>query len=133
VTRDFQPGPAAIDTRRCGDITYIPTQEGWLYLATVIDIASRRVVGWATADHLRTELVADALRAAWRTRRPSGPVVFHSDRGCQYTSREFALLAGEFDVDCRWDALVSAGTVSLFAPVPARIGQPRLTRSDSCL
>ncbi|WP_326570065.1 IS3 family transposase [Actinacidiphila glaucinigra] len=76
----------------------IATEEGWLYLATVIDIASRRVVGWATADHLRTELVADALRAACRTRRPAGPVMFHSDRGCQYTSHEFALLAAEFDV-----------------------------------
>ncbi|WP_331730518.1 IS3 family transposase (plasmid) [Kitasatospora sp. NBC_00070] len=95
VLRDFQPDPGAVDTRWCGDITYIPTQEGWLYLATVIDIASRRVVGWATADNLRTELVADALRAACRTRRPAGPVVFHSDRGCQ---GEFALLAGEFDV-----------------------------------
>ncbi|MGW3248829.1 IS3 family transposase [Streptomyces sp. NPDC001070] len=50
VLRDFQPDPAAVDTRWCGDITYIATEEGWLYLATVIDIASRRVVGWATAD-----------------------------------------------------------------------------------
>ncbi|ROR38176.1 IS3 family transposase [Kitasatospora cineracea] len=98
VLRGFQPDPQAIDTRWCGDITYIPTDEGWPYLATVIDIASRRVVGWATADHLRTELVADALRAACRTRRPTKPVVFHSDRGCQYTSRKFAVLASEFNV-----------------------------------
>ncbi|MEU9132590.1 DDE-type integrase/transposase/recombinase [Kitasatospora sp. NPDC048540] len=74
------------------------TEEGRLHLATVIDIASRRVVGWATADHLRTGLVADALQAACRTRRPDGPVIFHSDRGCQYTSREFAELAVDFDV-----------------------------------
>ncbi|MFD0274210.1 IS3 family transposase [Kitasatospora sp. NPDC127111] len=98
VLRDFEPDPTALDVRWCGDITYIATEEGWLYLATVIDIASRRVVGWATADHLRTELVADALRAACRTRRPNGPVIFHSDRGCQYTSREFAYLASEFGV-----------------------------------
>ncbi|MFE9614340.1 IS3 family transposase [Streptomyces sp. NPDC006012] len=98
VLRDFEPDPAAVDTRWCGDITYIATDEGWLYLATVIDIASRRVVGWATADHLRTELVAEALRAACRTRRPAGPVIFHSDRGCQYTSREFTSLATEFGV-----------------------------------
>ncbi|MFC8016416.1 IS3 family transposase [Streptomyces cinereoruber] len=98
VLRDFRPDPAAVDTRWCGDITYIATEEGWLYLATVIDIASRRVVGWATADHLRTELVADALTAACRTRRPSSPVIFHSDRGCQYTSRELASLATEFNV-----------------------------------
>ncbi|MFI5868396.1 DDE-type integrase/transposase/recombinase, partial [Streptomyces sp. NPDC051546] len=82
VLRDFEPDPAAVDTRWCGDITYMATDEGWLYLATVIDIASRRVVGWATADHLRTELVANALKAARRTRRPAGPVIFHSDRGC---------------------------------------------------
>lgn len=98
VARDFRPDPAATDTRWCGDITYIATDEGWLYLATVIDIASRRVVGWATADHLRTELVTDALRAACRHRCPQGPVIFHSDRGCQYTSREFAQLAAEFGV-----------------------------------
>ncbi|GGU84812.1 transposase [Streptomyces albospinus] len=98
VLRDFQPDPAAVDRRWCGDITYVPTEEGWLYLATVIDIASRRVVGWATADHLRTELVADALRAACCNRRPAGSVVFHSDRGCQYTSREFADVAREFGV-----------------------------------
>ncbi|MFF4410729.1 DDE-type integrase/transposase/recombinase [Streptomyces sp. NPDC001404] len=71
IGRDFTPDPAALDTRWCGDITYIPTGEGWLYLATVIDIASRRVVGWATADHLRTELVADALKAACQQRRPA--------------------------------------------------------------
>jgi transposase InsO family protein len=98
LLRDFQPDPAALDTRWCGDITYIATDQGWLYLATVIDIASRRVVGWATADHLRTELVAEALRAACRARRPNPGVIFHSDRGCQYTSRELALLASEFGV-----------------------------------
>ena len=98
VRRDFTPDPTAIDTRWCGDITYIPTAEGWLYLATVIDIASRRVVGWATADHLRTDLVADALEAACRQRHPTRPVIFHSDRGCQYTSQQFASLADKFDV-----------------------------------
>jgi len=59
----------------------INTWEGWLYLATVIDLASRRVVGWATADHLRTDLVDQALNTAVVTRRPGGPVIFHSDRG----------------------------------------------------
>ncbi|MET9418815.1 IS3 family transposase [Streptomyces klenkii] len=97
VTRQFTPGPAAVNSRWCGDITYVPTEEGWLYLATVIDIASRRVVGWAAADHLRTELVADALQAAHRQRRPTD-VVFHSDRGCQYTSAAFAALAKNLGV-----------------------------------
>jgi putative transposase len=98
ISREFQPDAAALDTRWCGDITYIPTQEGWLYLAVVIDIASRRVVGWATADHLRTELVAEALRAACHRRRPTQAVIFHSDRGCQYTSGAFAELASGLGV-----------------------------------
>ncbi|MGW5638061.1 IS3 family transposase [Streptomyces sp. NPDC003832] len=98
VVRDFAPDPAGVDTRWCGDITYVPTEEGWLYLATVIDIASRRVIGWATAGHLRTDLVADALMAACRQRRPTRPVIFHSDRGCPYTSQQFATLATEFGV-----------------------------------
>nr|WP_237419054.1 IS3 family transposase [Kitasatospora sp. SID7827] len=98
VLRDFTPDRAGLDARWCGDITYIPTGEGRLYLATVIDIASRRVVGWAAADHLRAELVADALRTACQTRRPSGTALFHSDRGCQYTSREFAIMASEFGI-----------------------------------
>ena len=67
----LHPRPVRLDPRWCGDITYIRTWEGWLYLATVIDIASRRVVGWATADHLRTDLVDDALREAVATRRPA--------------------------------------------------------------
>ncbi|OIJ63423.1 IS3 family transposase [Streptomyces mangrovisoli] len=98
VARDFQPDAGSLNTRWCGDITYIATAEGWLYLATVIDIASRRVVGWATADHLRTDLVADALTAACRQRHPTGPVIFHSDRGCQYTSQQLALLASRLGV-----------------------------------
>ncbi|MET9977628.1 IS3 family transposase [Streptomyces microflavus] len=98
IVRDFQPDRTGLDARWCGDITYVPTEEGWLYLATVIDIASRRVVGWATADHLRTELVAEALTAACRQRRPTHPVIFRSDRGCQYTSQQFAALAAGFGV-----------------------------------
>ncbi|MFD5078214.1 IS3 family transposase [Streptomyces sp. NPDC058371] len=98
VVRNFAPDPDGLDTRWCGDITYVATDEGWLYLATVIDIAFRRVVGWSTADHLRTEPVADALTSACRERRPTRPVIFHSDRGCQYTSQQFASLATEFDV-----------------------------------
>ncbi|MED7930420.1 IS3 family transposase [Nonomuraea sp. LP-02] len=98
IERDFTPDAAAVDTRWCGDITYIATEEGWLYLATVIDIASRRVVGWATADHLRTGLVAEALQQACARRRPTGPVIFPSDRGCQNTSAGYARLAGRLGV-----------------------------------
>jgi transposase InsO family protein len=97
IARDFT-ADAAINTRWCGDITYIRTWEGWLYLATVIDIASRRVVGWATADHLRTDLVDQALTNAVAQRRPEPGVVFHSDRGCQYTSTQYAGLADKLSV-----------------------------------
>ncbi|WP_328914257.1 MULTISPECIES: IS3 family transposase [unclassified Streptomyces] len=83
IGRGFQPDPTGLDARWCGDITYIPTDEGWLYLATVIDIASRRVVGWSMADHMRTDLVAEALTAACRQRRPKRPVIFQSDRGSE--------------------------------------------------
>jgi len=92
IQRAFGPS-ALLDARYVGDITYIATWEGWAYLATVIDLASRKVVGWALADHMRTELVSDALLMAFGNRRPLEGVIFHSDRGCQYTSREFRQLA----------------------------------------
>jgi len=92
VQRAFGPG-AEIDRRYVGDITYISTWEGWAYLATVIDLSSRRVVGWALDDHMRTGLVSDALAMALTRRKPDEGVIFHSDRGCQYTSAEFGDLA----------------------------------------
>ena len=67
------------DTTWCGDITYVKTWRGWAYLATVIDLHSRRLVGWAIAEHMRTSLVTDALDMAIKNRRPPGGVIFHSD------------------------------------------------------
>ena len=78
------------NTKWCGDITYVKTWEGWAYLATVIDLYSRKLVGWAIADHMRTELVTAALDMAIANRRPPRGVIFHSDRGAQYTSGDFA-------------------------------------------
>ena len=98
VRRNFAVNAAAVNTRWCGDITYMPTWEGWLYLATVIDIASRRVVGFAIAEHLRTDLVADALTNAIAARDPAPGVIFHADRGCQYTSGDYATLASDLEV-----------------------------------
>jgi len=92
IQRQFEPGPE-LDRRYVGDITYISTWEGWAYLATVIDLASRKVVGWALADHMRTVLVEEALQMAFVQRRPPEGVIFHSDRGCQYTSGDYAQLA----------------------------------------
>lgn len=87
IGRDFTAAEA--NTRWCGDITYIKCWDGWAYLATVIDLHSRTVVGWAIDNHMRTSLVTEALDHAIRERQPKDGVIFHSDRGTQYTSREF--------------------------------------------
>jgi putative transposase len=141
VRRDFAVDAAAVNTRWCGDITYIPTREGWLYLATVIDIASRRIVGFAMAKHLRTELACDALTNAIAARDPAPGVIFHADRGCQYTSRDYALLAGDLEVrlstgrtgQCWDNALAESFFASLkgecldLQPWPTRAGARRAT------
>ena len=81
------------------DITYLGTDEGWLYLCAIRDGCSRRVVGWAIKDHLRTDLVEDALRQAVTLRgRLPAKVIFHADRGTQYTSAQIADAATELDV-----------------------------------
>lgn len=86
---------AAPDRLWLADITYLPTREGFLYLAFILDACSRKVVGWAMATHLRVELVADALRMAlWRRNPPSG-VIHHSDRGSQYTALSFGERLGK--------------------------------------
>jgi transposase InsO family protein len=87
LDRRFEPGDP--DRTWVGDITYIATGEGWLYLAAVLDLGSRKVVGWATADHLRSELIERALLNALEHRRPSGPVLHHSDRGVQYACDDY--------------------------------------------
>jgi transposase InsO family protein len=71
------------------DITYIETGQGWLYLAAILDLYSRRIVGWAMADHLRAELPLDALRMAIKAQRPGTGLIHHSDRGVQYASAEY--------------------------------------------
>ena len=93
LAREFYPDRT--DTAWAADITYVPTAEGWLYLAAVIDLCSRKVVGWATADHLRADLPLEALRMALAHRKPAGGLLHHSDRGVQYTSDAYrSLLAG---------------------------------------
>jgi transposase InsO family protein len=92
VKRVFGPGTVEVDRIYVGDITYVWTWEGWAYLATVIDLASRRVVGWAIATHMEASLVCDALSMAIDARRPAPGFIFHSDRGSQYTSGEFRQL-----------------------------------------
>jgi putative transposase len=77
------------DALWCADITYLPTWQGFLYLAVIIDAYSRRVVGWSMANHLRTELVLDALEMALWNRRPGAGLIHHADHGTQYTSLAF--------------------------------------------
>lgn len=78
--------PAGPDQVWVSDLTYVPTAQGWLYLALVMDLWSRRIVGWAMADHLRSELVVAALQMAVTHRRPARGLMVHSDRGVQYAS-----------------------------------------------
>jgi putative transposase len=90
VGRRFAPGPP--DVAWCQDITYIATREGWLYLASVLDLGSRRLLGYSMADHMRTELVLDALAMAVAARggdKAVTGVIAHADRGSQYTSNDY--------------------------------------------
>jgi putative transposase len=122
VDRDFTAdGP---NNLWVADITYIPTWAGFLYLAVVLDVWSRRIVGWAMANHLRTELVMDAFNMAVQQRRPKG-VIHHSDQGCQYTSIAFGKRCRELGVrpsmgsvgDCYDNALCE----SLFATLECEL------------
>ena len=97
LERDFSA--EAPNTKYVGDITYLPCGGGkFLYLATVIDCFSRRLVGWSIADHVRTDLVADALRAAARQRGSLAGAIFHADHGAQYTSKDYATLCAQLGV-----------------------------------
>jgi putative transposase len=93
---DFQAERA--DTKWCADITYIPTQEGWLYLAVILDLFSRRIVGWAMDGRMKLQLVCNALQMALRQRQPADPLIHHSDRGSQYTSQAFQELLAENNI-----------------------------------
>jgi transposase InsO family protein len=106
--RDFEA--AAPNQKWVADITYVATDEGWLYVAAVMDLFSRRIVGWSMADHLRTELVSDALTMAIARRgldrRPSGgePLLHHSDRGSQYASDDYQGLLTGHGIRCSMSA-----------------------------
>ena len=96
VARDF--GAAAPGEKMVGDITYIPTWEGWLYLATVIDCATRKVAGWAMGDNYKTPLITAAIEMAARNLDLPADAIFHSDRGSNYTSGEFAAVLGRLGI-----------------------------------
>jgi len=98
VQRDFNPERP--NQLWATDITYVWIWQGWLYLAVVVDLFSRRVVGWAAADHMRTELVLEALQMALERRVPGGDLVHHSDRGSQYASNEYRVRLRRHGIVC---------------------------------
>ena len=110
-----------LDQLWVGDITYVPTWEGWLYLAVLLDACSRRVVGWAMAEHLGGELTRDALAMALARRRPVADLVHHSDRGSQYTAAAYQALLAQHGVvasmsragDCYDNALAESFMATL--------------------
>jgi putative transposase len=96
IARDFT---AATPNRVwLADITYIPTAEGWLYLAAIMDLCSRKIVGWAMRDHMRVELVSSALTMAIRQQRPGAGLIHHSDRGVQYASHQYRAALAAADI-----------------------------------
>ena len=117
VERNFRP--AAADVLWVADITYLRTWEGFLYLAAVQDAFSRAIVGWSMADHLRAELVVDALQMALHRRRPGPGLVHHSDQGSQYVSLAFGQQARDAGIavsmGSRGDAYDNAVAESFFA------------------
>ena len=97
---DRQFDPEAANQAWVADITYIPTREGWLYLAAVEDLYSRRVVGWSMSDRLESRLVVDALALAVERRLPGEGLLAHSDRGSQYASDHYQRLLGKHGITC---------------------------------
>ena len=119
---------AQTNTAWAGDITYLPTREGWLYLAVVLDLVSRRVIGWSMDTTMERKLVVTALRSAITNRRPKSGTLFHSDRGSQYASEEFAALLATHGMipsmsrtgNC-WD---NAVVESFFGSMKTELGDP---------
>jgi putative transposase len=112
LARDFSA--AAPNRVWVGDITYVPTCDGWLYLAVLIDLFSRRVVGWAMSDHIDTELALEALKMAAVGRQPTPGLIHHTDRDCRYASDDYQLALRDLEMvssmsgkaDC-WDNAVA--------------------------
>jgi len=132
VDRQFKADGA--DQLWVADITYIPTWSGFLYLAIVLDVWSRKIVGWAMATHLRTELVLEALNTALMQRRPL-QVVHHSDHGCQYTSYAFGKRCREMNVmpsmGSIGDAFDNAMAESFFATLEKELLDRRRFRTQA--
>ena len=127
LERNFTaPAPNRVWT---SDITYIATDEGWLYLTAVIDLFSRQVVGWRRCEHMQASVVVDALRMAWFRRRPEPVLIFHSDRGSQYCGHDFQEALKGYDMkssmsrkgDC-WDTQSKSSLSAAFGLTRAGTG-----------
>ncbi|MFW6059084.1 MAG: IS3 family transposase [Phycisphaeraceae bacterium] len=137
IARDFTA--TAANQKWVADITYVDTDEGWLYLAAVMDCFSRRIVGWCAADHLRAELVEQALTEAIRSRDVprDGALVHHSDRGVQYASGTFQTLLSEHGIVCsmsrKGDCYDNAAMESFFGTLKTELDEPLPTRAAARL
>jgi transposase InsO family protein len=138
LARDFTVGttPAALDRRWAADVTYVSTRAGWLYLAVVLDVASRRVIGWAMGPSLAHELPLAALTMARHTRQPRPGTLHHSDRGRQYSSAPYraALAAAGLTASMsrRGDCWDNAVVESFFATLKTELihRRPWTTRAE---
>jgi putative transposase len=134
---DRQFNPPQADEAWVADITYIPTREGWLYLAAVEDLYSRRVVGWALAEHMESRLVVDALGLAVQRRLPREGLLAHSDRGSQYASEHYQLLLAKHGITCsmsrKADCWDNAPMESFFASLKKELvhGADFATRAEA--
>lgn len=119
----------SVDRKWVADITYVPTGEGWLYVAAVLDCFSRKIVGWAMDDHMETDLVSDALKMAIEHRRPDGEqLLHHSDRGVQYASDDYQHLLSRHGITCsmsgRGDCYDNAMMESFWATLKTELVHP---------
>lgn len=126
---DRQFNAAGPDQKWATDLTYLPTFDGWLYLGVILDLYSRKVVGWSFGTTLETDLALSALQMAKKGRKPSPGLLHHSDRGCQYTSREYQQALRELKATCSmsrkgncWD---NAAMESFFATLKTELGLDR--------
>jgi putative transposase len=137
LERQFAVNGMALNRVWVSDITYVPTREGWLYLAVVLDLASRRVVGWAMRETLEAELALSALRMAVTSRRPAPGLIHHSDRGVQYACTAYRELLAAHQIDASmsragdcWDNAVAE---SFFATLELELidGSKWATRAEA--
>jgi transposase InsO family protein len=133
LDRDF--AAEAPDVKWAADITYIPTDEGWLYLSVVLDLSSRRVVGWAMKSTLGSALATEALEMALGQRKPNAGLIHHSDRGCQYASEDQQVLLEESGVigsmSRRGNCLDNASVESFFGTLKTERVRRRRYRTRS--